>query len=99
MKITVELPVEELKAGDCTAVPITTENGVRILEAEVQLTDAHICALLKKNVKTVVVEKEQRYSSDEITAYKNQFRYYKKDTLRKDLIKLLYRHVMHKYES
>jgi len=108
MKSTIELPIEEIKVGDCTAVPIITESGVRMLEAEVVLTDTHIASLLKRSIKTVVVEKEQKHSDEEIAVYKEQlivslkkqFKYYKKeDTLRKNLIKLFYHHVMNKYES
>ncbi len=108
MKTTIEMPIEELKVGDCTAAPIITENGVCILEAEVVLTAVHIASLLKKNIKTVVIEKEQKYTAGEVAVYKEQlivnlrkqFKYYKEeDTVKKNLIKLLYRHFMHKYES
>jgi len=108
MKFTIEIPVEELRAGHCTAAPIFTESGLRILEAEVILTDAHIFSICKKNIKTIIIEKEQKYSDEEIAAYKEQlivslreqFKYYNtEDTLRKSLMKLFYCYSMNKYES
>lgn len=103
-----ELALEEVKLGDHVAEPILAENGVTILEADVELTETHIELLKNKCISKVVVEREQRYTSHEMielkaqitTQLKEKFRYFSGDeNLKKSLMRIFYKYSVSKYED